>query len=114
MKKSKAVPATLVGALAAVLVASGCGSGPVQTRRCVDEKGNVMPDSYCTGVSRSIYYGGMYRSPRWIYGGTMSGNRVSGYSLAPDPGATVKSSNGTVISRGGFGGSSSSSSSVGS
>jgi uncharacterized protein YgiB involved in biofilm formation len=115
MKKSQAVPATLVTAVATMLVASGCGcgSGMVQTRRCLDEKGNVIPEMYCERGTRSVYYGSHYVLPRWGYGGTMSGNRVSGFSPTPHPDATVQTPSGRVISRGGFGGSSSSSSSFG-
>lgn len=44
MKKSKAVPATLVAALAGV-AAGGCNSGGYD--ECVDPMGNVVSDESC-------------------------------------------------------------------
>ena len=103
MKKTKHIEGALLTAVA-VIALTGCSSSSKEyTRRCVDSKGNVLPDSQCS-TGRT---GGMY--PYWIYthAGTMwSGNRVtSGYERTAPTNATVKSSSGGVIStpRGGFG-----------
>jgi uncharacterized protein YgiB involved in biofilm formation len=110
MKKSAAVPAT-VCALVAVALLEGCSS-PTAIRRCVDPvSGQVLPDSYC-GSGRSMMYMGRAVSGIWGYNGTMNRGRISGYSTSVPDNATVKSSSGSVISRGGFGGTGSSSSAV--
>lgn len=102
MKKSKTVPATLLTSIAAVVLV-GCG-GRTEVRRCVDDKGNILPDVQCQSPGR---VGGYYGYPHWVYGGSVNGNRVSNFRSTPTDGATIKSSSGQVISRGGFGGSSS-------
>jgi hypothetical protein len=103
MKKSAAVSVSLLAAMAATLM-GGCGSNPRQVRRCVDEKGNVLPDSDC---ERGYYYGGMGRGyPGWVYGGSGGnnpGNRAMGFTRTPNPDADVVAPNGRVISRGGLG-----------
>ena len=109
MKKSKAVPATLVASIAAIVVA-GCGNS-TQVRRCVDDQGNVLPDTQCTNPSTSTYRSGFY--PHWVYGGSLNGRRVSGYSSTPSSSHDIVNSSGSVIRRG-FGGGSSSHSSFGS
>jgi len=102
VKKSKAVPATFVAAVAVVMLA-GCQTER-QVRRCIDEKtGQVLPDSYCAPGYRS--YGSMYR-PLWGYGGNYNGQRVTNFSRTPSASADIVSSNGSVIqraTRGGFG-----------
>jgi hypothetical protein len=108
MKKSKAVPATLVASLAAVII-SGCGNQR-QVRRCVDNQGNILPDIQCN--STTTYRSGFY--PHWVYGGSVSGRRVSGYSSTPSSSADIVNSSGTVVRRGFSSGSSSSHSSFGS
>lgn len=104
VKKTKHIEGALLTAVAMIAL-TGCSSSSSKeyTRRCVDSKGNVLPDSQCS-TGRT---GGMY--PYWIYthGGTrFNGNRVvSGYERTAPTNATVKSSTGTTIStpRGGFG-----------
>jgi hypothetical protein len=108
MKKSKAVPATLVASIAAIVVA-GCGNS-TQVRRCVDNQGNLLPDSQCNNTT-THRTGGFY--PHWVYGGALSGRRVTGYSNTPSSSHDIVNSNGSVVRRG-FGGGSSSHSSFGS
>ena len=118
MKKSKQVPAVLVAAVAAYLVA-GCSSGPTDVRRCVDATGKVVPDINCENGSGSGtfvggngysgsggYSGSYYHSSHWVYGGSYSPSTgtVSGYHSTPSAGADVTDSAGHSISRGGFGG----------
>lgn len=106
MKKSKSVPVVLVASIAAIAL-SGCG-GQRQVRRCVDQYGNVLPDSQCNTPTTRV--GGIY--PYWVYGGTLNRGRVSGYSRTPSSNADIVDSRGTVV-RKGFGGGSSSRSSFG-
>jgi hypothetical protein len=135
-RKSKSVPATLVVAVAATLIANGCGSfsdgvsdsNITEVRRCVDQNGKILPDSYCQGPvphnSTIVTFG----SPQWVYGGNVQNNEtggggasvgstVKGYQTAPTEGADVVSSQGVSVghasggvvsaggdvSRGGFG-----------
>lgn len=103
MKKTKNIEGALLMSVA-ILALQGCSSREY-TRRCVDAKGNLLPDGACTTRT------GGYISPHWIFthGGTrFSGNRVVGGYETTQPNARIKSSSGTVIStpRGGFGGSS--------
>lgn len=102
VKKSKAVPATFVAAVAVVML-SGCQTQR-QVRRCIDEKtGQVLPDSYCSSTYSG--YRGSYR-PLWGYGGAYDGRSVTNFSRTPSASADIVSSNGTVIqraTRGGFG-----------
>jgi|GEM_PF-1398869 len=117
MKKSKKVPAALVVTVAAYL-ATSCGPGVSEVRRCVDATGKVIPDINCqNGTGAGTYVGGnsygsgyssgYYHSPHWIYGGSYSSSTgtVSGYHSTPTEGATINDSSGHTISRGGFGGS---------
>ncbi|MER5947350.1 hypothetical protein ABT127_14885 [Streptomyces sp. NPDC001904] len=83
-----------VGLLAAALTA--CDSDP--DKRCVDRdsyttgKGyKVVDDKYCKSGSSSTGGAG------WYYGGSKSGSRV-------ESGSFSKSSGGSGVSRGGFGG----------
>lgn len=102
MKKSQAVPVSLVVSIAALALA-GCG-GQRQVRRCVDVNGNVLPDNECVVPSRR--YGGIY--PYWVYGGTLTRGRVTNFSRTPNSSADIVDSRGSVVRRG-FGGGSSSS-----
>ena len=104
MKKSKNVPATLVVAVAALTLA-GCGHNNTEVRRCIDASGRVLPDSMCGGTGYSSGYG--YGLNHWVYGGSYSGSRFSGYHSTPSDGADISDSAGHTISRGGFGGGSS-------
>ena len=99
MKKSLSVPATLLIATAASLLASGCSSPVSQQRRCVDSKGNWIEDRNCS-VGTTGGMAGAY----WLYGGTASryGQPVSGGSRTMNPNAHVTDSAGRTIQRGGF------------
>jgi len=106
MKKSKAVPATLIATIAAITL-NGC-SRSAEIGRCVDASGKLLPDSACqsmggygSGSYSSGYHGYMY--PHWVYGGHVSGGSVSGYHSSPTSGNATTAS-GHSISRGGFGG----------
>lgn len=106
MKKTKNIEGALLMSVAVVAL-QGCSSREY-TRRCVDDKGNLIPDSACTSPTTA---GRGYISPHWIYvhGGTRySGSRVMSGFETSQPDATVRSSSGTVINtrRSGFGSSS--------
>ena len=73
---------------------------------CRDSRGNYYP-GYYPGYYHMGHY---YSRPSWGYDGTVRNGRVMNFSSAPKDGADVKSSNGSVISRGGFGSSGGSSS----
>ncbi len=105
MKKSQSVPMILVASMAAVAL-SGCGANK-QVRRCVDQQGNVLPDTQCV-TSTGYRSGGAFIYPRWVYGGTSSGRKVTGFSSTPSSSADIVDSKGTVV-RKGFGSSRSSS-----
>ena len=84
--------------MAALVTLGGC-SQRNQAGQCVDQNGNVLPDSACRSGSGGGYYGGGgggYRYPHYVYGGSTSGGRVSGGSPSPP-----EESGG--IFRGGFG-----------
>ncbi len=89
----------MVAAVAAAML-SGCGS--TQTRRCVDDRGNVIPDQNCVN---STYGSPYYGRSRWGYGGSYSGGVLRNFSSTPSSGANIQDSTGHSISRGGFGGS---------
>jgi len=77
MRKSGAVPLTLLAA--AALVSIGCHEQP---RHCVDAQNHLEPDSYCdSNTSTGFHY---------VYGGSSGGHY----------GDTVE---GSSVSRGGFG-----------
>lgn len=105
MKRSSHVPAKLLIATAAAILA-GC-SGPTEIERCVDNYGNVLPDAACEPGYAGGYYGGggggIVIVPHYVYGGSVSGGRVSGYRSSPSSNAHVTNSSGRSISRGGFG-----------
>ena len=94
MRRSAHVPASLVAALAAAML-TGCAA-PSETRRCLDESGNVLPDSYCATGARGGVYGGrrFFGVPRFGYGGSLRGGRVEGSHATPSR---------STIQRGGFG-----------
>ncbi|MEQ1822318.1 MAG: hypothetical protein ABL949_07405 [Fimbriimonadaceae bacterium] len=71
MKSSPSQLAAVTAALAAFL--AGCS----QRRDCVDQYGNILPDSSCKGRTGTAGY------PHWIYGGSRSGGRVIGGSTTP-------------------------------
>lgn len=98
MKKSQSVPVVLVASIAAIAL-TGC-SASRQVRRCVDQYGNVLPDSQCYTSTTRV--GGMY--PYWVYGGTLNRGRVTGYSRTPSTSAEIVDARGTPVVRRGFGG----------
>ena len=82
---------------------------------CFDTTTNKPVDNaLCTsssGYYPGYYHGGMfYRSMGWGYGGSMNNGRMRNFSSTPPAGHDIKSSNGSTISRGGFGSSGNSSS----
>jgi hypothetical protein len=85
-----------------MLVGCSSSAGPAQIRRCVDDQGNVLPDSACE-QRRGYYRGGMYHYPGWGYGGAMQGNTLRNFSSTPSADADVITPSGRTISRGGFG-----------
>lgn len=106
MKKSAAVPAVWVSAVAAALL-TGCDDpGPREVRHCVDEIGQVLPDETCNRYAGTA----IYRYPRYVYGGifTPGDNMVRGFRATPDPTRTITTRSGRIVStpsvRGGFGG----------
>ncbi len=122
-KMSRQVPATLLTAIAAHLVANGCGASDseVEIQRCVDGSGMVLPDYYCDSpfIPTHYYYMGQRVTgpPAFVYGGTGNetpGGRAAGYHLIPHDGARVVTPSGSTlgtvsggtIQRGGFGGTS--------
>ena len=123
-RRSRKVMITLLAAAAAVSVAtlSGCGNDSTTTARCVDQNGNVLPDSACGsgtyvgGSGGGGYVGGSsggtgghgaaITRPRWVYGGgggSAVGSRATGFSTSPPSEGGISSPSGTVV-RGGFGG----------
>jgi hypothetical protein len=109
MKKSKSVPVVLVASIAAIAL-TGCSSQR-QVRRCVDQFGNVLPDSQCVTSTTRRVGTGIY--PFWVYGGTMNRGKVTGYSRTPSSSADIVDSRGSVVRRGFGGGTSTRSSSFG-
>ena len=89
MRKSSAVPLTLLAALAAFT--TGCRDTP-ETRNCVDAQGRIVPDSNCSGGATG---GGSFH---YLYGGS-SGGRIGDSVVG---GRATPGESG--VSRGGFGG----------
>jgi hypothetical protein len=88
MRKSSAVPLTLLAALAAL--ATGCHDTP-ESRNCVDAQGRIVPDTNCSsGAGGGMGY-------HYLYGG-VSGGRVGDQVVG---GSSTPSESG--VSRGGFG-----------
>ena len=91
-------------------------SGHAVSARCVDSSGIVVSDTYCGGSSHYgshgiyVFGGGSYR---YNYGGSGTvGEKASGGSSVAPKGSSVTGSSGTStssVSRGGFGGGTSSS-----
>lgn len=78
MRKSSAVPLTLLAA--AAMVSIGCHDEP---RHCVDAQNHLQPDLYCNSAAVGGYH--------YVYGGSSGGHY----------GDVVE---GASVSRGGFGG----------
>jgi hypothetical protein len=89
MRKSKAVPLTVLAALA--FFVTGCQDRP-ESRNCVDEQGRIVPDTNCQAYSST---GAHYH---YLYGGS-SGGHVGDAVVG---GSATSSSSG--VTRGGFGG----------
>ena len=107
MKKSGAVPVTLLAA-AAFLSLTGCEKKK-QLQRCVDESGSVVEDGKCEDKQRQGVTGiHGYPFYRWYYGGGgyVVGQPATGGSFDPAPHVDVvraSSPEGAAIIRGGFG-----------
>jgi len=102
MKRSLQVSAPLLAAAALALTTTGCRKPEMQ--RCVDEKNQVVPDSFCQNTQQHVRSptGGFYYPYRYYYGGYGGygiGTPVSGGDFAPTAGHSYASS----TSRGGFG-----------
>jgi hypothetical protein len=95
MRKSSAVPLTLLAALAAF--ATGCRDTP-ESRSCVDAQGRIVPDSNCSTGSHGGSGGMGFLGYHYLYGGA-SGGRVGDQVVG---GRSTPSESG--VSRGGFGG----------
>lgn len=83
----------------------------VRGRVCVDLTTNrEVPINFCSGTgfySNRFYQGGRLFAPSWGYDGTAGSNGyVRNFRSSPPDGADVRSSSGSLIRRGGFGGSS--------
>ncbi len=101
MKRSTQVTAPLLAATALTLL-TGCR----QMQRCVDEKNNVVDDSFCKDQpnqpqQRSDGHGGFipFFPYRYYYGGYGTygiGSQAGGGSFTPNPGVSY-------TTRGGFG-----------
>lgn len=110
-KTPRRIVTALLAAAAVSAVLAGCSRST--TARCVDQNGNVLPDSACPGsVGGGGYVGGSYgggygrTQPRWVYGGgggTTPGSRATGFSTSAPESGSIHSASGTVV-RGGFGG----------
>jgi hypothetical protein len=114
-----------VGVVAVVAVIYAAATPDEVTAHCVGDDDitssdvNVCDESYVTSHggyhSGGIFFlpiggGGGYRQYHYNYGGTVgSGGRVTGGSISAPSNATVKTSSGKTIQRGGFGVSSGSS-----
>ncbi len=92
MRKSSAVPLTLLATLAAF--ATGCHNTP-EARHCVDAQGRIVPDSNCETHSGSA--AGAFLAYHYLYGGA-SGGRVGDQVVG---GRSTPSQ--SSVSRGGFG-----------
>ncbi|MBS1709715.1 MAG: hypothetical protein JSS65_13465 [Armatimonadetes bacterium] len=96
MKKSADVPAKLVAAVGAALMASGCGSSSYRT--CEDRLGMKRPDAECIANG-----GGLTANPHWVTHRSSTSYGGTGFY-----GGTSRGGFGTTGSSGSFGGSSSS------
>jgi hypothetical protein len=116
MKKSNHVPAALLMTVAAATL-TGCNRPhydySTEVRRCLDPQGRILPDRECEQPRRSYGSGGYYSYPRWVYGGDYQNGTLRNFRSTPTAGSQVVSPSGRVITRGGFGGSASSSRSGG-
>ena len=116
-RRSRRVIPVLLAAAALVSSAAlaGC-SNSTTSARCVDQNGNVLPDSACPGAASGGYAGGSgggyagsggaRPQARWVYGGaggTEPGSKATGFSDSAPSEGDISSPSGTVI-RGGFGG----------
>ena len=83
-ERLKRIGPALLTTVAALMTLGGC-SQRNQAGQCVDQNGNVLPDSACRSGSGGYYGGGGggYRYPHYVYGGSSSGGRVSGGSSVP-------------------------------
>jgi hypothetical protein len=99
-RKSKAVPLTILTAIALATTAA-CNNRRKEVRDCVDAQNHIVPDGRCQSPGGSG--GGGAGAYHYVYGGASGGNvgdTVSGGSSTPEAGAEVVSEE---TARGGFG-----------
>jgi hypothetical protein len=106
MRKSQAVPLTLLAA-AALATSSGCDDHPREVRRCVDSQNHIVSDQKC---DHPAFYGGYYGTGsggyRYLYGGSSGGDMgdtVVGGSATPEADSVIVSGESGEVVRGGFG-----------
>lgn len=96
----------MIGALS--LTVAACSSGGDVTAYCVDQNSyqsdgsyQVVGDDYCDDDSSTYYgsHGGYY----WYYGGSHRGSRVYKGTTVKPKDATITTTSGKTIQRGGFG-----------
>jgi hypothetical protein len=102
---SRSVRIGMVGALS--LTVAACGSNDRVTAYCVDRNSyrsdgsyRVINDRYCNDGYYSSSHGGYF----WYYGGRRSGSRILKGTTVRPKSATITSTSGKTIQRGGFGG----------
>jgi hypothetical protein len=106
MRKSQAIPLTLLAA-AALSIATGCENRhPTQIRNCVDDQRLIAPDDACDNApyTGSTIVPGTYH---YLYGGASGGHygdKVAGGSWRPEVGARIVSGDTGAVVHGGFDG----------
>jgi hypothetical protein len=113
-KSSKVITLSVIGVVS-VMVVGFCSAVQAEeevSADCVDYNQPlpdgtyaVVDDDYCDDDDgRTHYYGGSRGAYRWYYGGTRTGNRVSGGTSLRPSDVEISSRSGKSIQRGGFGG----------
>ncbi|MBJ8343342.1 hypothetical protein JGU72_01540 [Antrihabitans sp. YC2-6] len=95
----------VVGLVGVVALGYWALSADEVTARCVDDDGDIVAESYCGGTPGPngifIIAGSQYR---YYYGGSGSvGQKISGGTTVKPKGATIKTTSGSTIQRGGLG-----------
>ena len=114
MKKSKAVPVSLVASVAALALASGCGSRPYTHQRvCGDAMGIAVEPEKCEQELPQPHAHGYVPLYHWYYGpygrSYPVGAPLAGASLNAPTGSGVRIASPSSTTRGGFGSSAQSS-----
>lgn len=105
---SRTVHVGMVSVLSLALVGCGADEGEV-TAQCVDPD-SVQEDGSYEIVDEDLcddddgYHAGYYGGFFWYYGGSRVGGRIKGGTTVRPKNATIKTSSGKTIQRGGFGG----------